>query len=691
MRLVSVVSLAVAVVAMPIGGAARAQLTEPFVAVGVWYPEGPSNPATLGSKAVGASRSDADRWRRDLAAIKAAGFNSIRTGIDWASVEPERGQYRLERFGELLSAADTAGLRVIVQVDTVAAPAWLHRRYQDSAVVPEPGARAAMQARGASQAHDYCMDHPGVRADLGAFIGAAASAASGHSAVYAIDVWRNPGVSSHGAQFCYCPYTQARFRDALQRKYRSLDALNAAWTRSFRAWAGIQAPLDPLRSAPDVVDWKQFTAAKLQEDLKFRADASAPRGARAVTAHADAVSRSRVDDWLMTTVVDHYGSSIPSLSGTDPIALMASLDTMRSAARDKPWWVGALQAGAGARSTSPPTGADLRLRAWAAISRGAGTISIDNWRVLSGDEPAGPSPTGRLRTAGDVAGIIGRNSSLFWPLRPHASKVAIVAYAGSPAGGPGTNSSGSPFDVYKAFFDRNVQVDFVHPDEVVAGFASRYDLIYAGDIGASSGSVAEMLKAFVRAGGTLIAETSSGSSRLPAAIGGAQGLADIFVAAPSPRGPRAGEQDVVAGTYGAGRTFLIHRRPAARGREGGGVRGIPPQRAQNARRGLRPASPLQRAIAAAGVKPEVGIDATGQLVEARFLESSDAMLLVAMNHGSTPHKVTFTFGPDVPEAIWQNMESGAAVNFVQGAEGPTYTRTMAARDVMVLVRGKRLR
>ncbi len=86
----SIVSLVLAVVAIPIGGAARARLAEPFVAV--WYPAGPSNPPARGSMAVRASRADADTWRRDLAAIKAAGFNSIRTGIDWASAEPERGE-----------------------------------------------------------------------------------------------------------------------------------------------------------------------------------------------------------------------------------------------------------------------------------------------------------------------------------------------------------------------------------------------------------------------------------------------------------------------------------------------------------------------------------------------------------------------------------------------------------------------
>ena len=100
---------------------------------------------------------------------------------------------------------------------------------------------------------------------------------------------------------------------------------------------------------------------------------------------------------------------------------------------------------------------------------------------------------------------------------------------------------------------------------------------------------------------------------------------------------------------------------------------------------------LQRLVAGAGVTPEIRIDGAAGRVEARFLESSDAIVLIAINHGDTTERVTFRFGADVPEAIWQNMETGASVNFVQGPEGPTYAHTFAARDVMVLVRGKRLR
>ena len=99
---------------------------------------------------------------------------------------------------------------------------------------------------------------------------------------------------------------------------------------------------------------------------------------------------------------------------------------------------------------------------------------------------------------------------------------------------------------------------------------------------------------------------------------------------------------------------------------------------------------LQRLIAFAGVTPEVRIDGAQGLVESRFLESPGAIVFIALNHSDSTQKVTFSFDPSVPEAIWQNMETGTQVNFVQGPNGPTYTHTFAARDAMVLVRGKRL-
>lgn len=96
-------------------------------------------------------------------------------------------------------------------------------------------------------------------------------------------------------------------------------------------------------------------------------------------------------------------------------------------------------------------------------------------------------------------------------------------------------------------------------------------------------------------------------------------------------------------------------------------------------------------VAATQVEPDIRLDGGGGLIEARFLESADAIVLIGLNYGDSARTVTFTFAPDTPEAIWQNMETGASVSFVQGRDGLTYAHTFAPRDALVLMIRKRLR
>ncbi len=651
---------ALAIVLLGPAGGLPQRSSEPFVPIGVWYGGGTIR-APMVSRNPAAER---EAWRRDLAAIKALGFNSIRTWIDWGSGEPERGQYHVEALEQLLFLAGDAGLRVIVQIYTDPAPEWIGRRYPDSSFVSGEGARIGSQA-----SPGYCLDHAGVRADMVSFIGAVSAAAARHQSFYAIDVGSEPHVVNGDllnrfVQFCYCRNTQARFRE----------------------W---------LKGRPDsALDRKTFVAAKLEADLKLMADASAPRGARPVSSHSGTAvvmtsGLGHADDWWMSRSVDHYGTSIypkPQSAATAwaPVRLAAALDGIRSAARDKGWWIGELQAGPGA--AAPVTGADLRLWGWASISRGARAISYSAWYPThAGDGLIAPDGTitDRARIAGEFAGIVSRNAGLFGPLRPHRSRVAILdnrlsSFAVDNTVTQETAVRDSTLLIYRALFEQNIQADFIHPDEVSAGAAARYDVVYLGYPVMLQPNVADALKAYVRGGGTLISAALPAWNDEPGAtnrgIPGA-GLDELFAAR---EGRRPGDPAAVISRHGNGRAILFDTFPSAAFEEDPGrMRGT--------------GELLQHLAAMPGVTPEIRIDGAPGVVEARFLESSDAILLIAINHGDTAQRVTFTFGPDVPEAIWQNMETGAAVNFVQDAAGPKYAHTFAPRDVMVLVRGKRLR
>ena len=93
----------------------------------------------------------------------------------------------------------------------------------------------------------------------------------------------------------------------------------------------------------------------------------------------------------------------------------------------------------------------------------------------------------------------------------------------------------------------------------------------------------------------------------------------------------------------------------------------------------------------AGGVVSVTSDGGGAPVDVKLLESSDALLIVGLNYAPAPRRATIAFAPEIPEAIWQNLETGTAVNFVMGKDGPFLEHTFAPRDALVLMIRKKLR
>jgi beta-galactosidase len=517
----------------------------------------------------------------ELRQIRALGFNSIKSVVSWATVEQVRGQYRFDRLGRLLAIADQADLRVILQIDTAAAPGWVGSRYADGRVVGKDGTPASPVPR-------FCLDHPGVRADMLSFIGAVSGQASRSGAFYAVDVGSEPRVG-----FCECQFTQQRFGGWLARKYG--------------------AAADPPRTAADRA---AFLALKLRDDLKMLADASAPRGARFVASHAfgpwliaDPASWSvDADAWLMRTVVDFYGTTVAlPVPSARPGDLPLALDVERSASAERGWWAELpLDMPAGPPAESTPDAEGIRLRSWSAIARGARAINY-----AGSITAAGPATT--------FAGVITRNPALFAPLRPRPSRIAVVFNPLVLGLGDSGGLRESVVGFYQALFERNVSADFIHPDDVASGDAANYRAIYVASARLLPPPVSAALSAYVRAGGTVI----------------------------------NGDED---------RSSLAKHL----------------------------ASYLELA-ARAGVTPDVRIVGANGPVETRFLESSNVIMIIGLNHSDRSQKVTMTFAPDTQEAIWQNMETGSAVNFVAGPDGPTYTYWFRPRDALVLMIRKTVR
>jgi beta-galactosidase len=511
-----------------------------FFPVAVWYAGGKARAPMLEP----VDSTSAARWGKDLDEIKAVGFNTVKCWVDWATAEPKLGQFDFSNLNLLMKLAQQRRLRVIVQIYTDSAPDWVGVLYPDARFVDRSGAVINSQA-----APGYCIDDPALRTQIVKFIEALSTDANQFPALYGWDVWSEPHIVNwadfsylNDPEFCYCRYTQQRFRNWLRDKYKTLDALNAAWYRRFVTWNQVAPPrFSTILSYTDYLDWRAFIDDKLAGDLLTRVDSvRSADHVHPVTSHAAAPALftsptdgyGEPDDWKMAASADFFGTSLypKHAESTRPWPywmLAAGLDFERSAGHsfDKGFWIGELQAGQGVtgmRIAVPVTAHDEQYWMWQVVSHGAREIAVYAWYPMSsGFESDGygltsldGTLTDRARAAGATAQIIGRNAAMINGSRPAAAQVAVLydrlSYM---VGGTepslsrlGNAERDSLMGIYRAFYEAQIPVDFVHPDALEGNQSSQYKILFLPYPVMLSHRVAEQVKEYVAQGGVAVAE-----------------------------------------------------------------------------------------------------------------------------------------------------------------------------------------
>ena len=528
-------------VALAAGAMMPAAAPAPFFPVAVWYSGGTARapmltPVGPGSKAA---------WRKDLAAIKALGFNTVRTWVEWSAAEAREGEYRFEQLDLLLRLSEEAGLKVIVQVYVDSAPEWVGRKFPDGQFVSQGGTAIRSQA-----APGFCFDHPGVRRAVLGFFEQVARRASASPAFHAYDLWSEPAVMNWAlpayipnAQYCYCPHSIARFREWLRVKHGSLDALNRSWYRTFSAWDEVEPPrFGTILTYADFMDWRVYIGEKIAADLGARAGAvKAVDPAHLATSHAPnpspvfrtlADGMDASDDYLMKDAVDYFGTSFyPKLTSPDrdfPLERRALVfDMARAVTGDRGFYIGELQAGFGVHGTvvgNPITASDLALYAWSAVARGARSISFYAFYPMSTGYEAGGyglinldgSLTARSRRAGATARAIAGHADLILESKPEPAQVAVVfnplvpLLGGEQAYGDRRAMHRAVAGYHRMFFERNIAVDFPSAREITAAGLKKYALVIVPCPILMTADMAAALAQYAAAGGRLFVEARPG-------------------------------------------------------------------------------------------------------------------------------------------------------------------------------------
>src|SRR5215470_5447000 len=159
---------------------------------------------------------------------------------------------------------------------------------------------------------------------------------------------------------------------------------------------------------------------------------------------------------------------------------------------------------------------------WQVLAHGAREIAVYAWYPMSsGFESNGyglinldGTLTERARGAGRTVNAIARHGPEILDSTPAQAQVAILYNRLSyMVGGSepslsklGNAERDSLLGLYSAFFEQNIPVDFVHPEDVIGNRLGQYKILFLPFPVMLSPEVAEGVKQYVQSGGTAVAE-----------------------------------------------------------------------------------------------------------------------------------------------------------------------------------------
>ncbi|WP_349331872.1 beta-galactosidase [Actinopolymorpha sp. B9G3] len=482
-------------------------------------------------------------WTRDYQTAAEDGHNAFRHWFLWSAVEIAPGEFDWADYDRQLDLAADNGIRTIVAEMMTSAPEWAfrslaHARFERRDGTPVRSTISPSCAIGGFPG--LCLDNEDARDHAGAFLTALVTRYRGHPGLGGYDIWNECG---YGEDVCYCPATAEKFRSWLRERYGDLRSLGEAWGRhSYATWDDIDPPRT-IEPYADVLDWLTFRQDNAYRLMRWRAElVRSIDGDCALTAHGVAGSLTHAaprgtDDWRAAAEVESYGLTWgSSRHGDEPWKQLHAMDLVRSACRGKPFWHAEAYAGPlwmqrqviGKPRDEGRIASVEDIRYWnlASFAGGASGLFYLRWRPLLDGPLFGAfgaygmdgSRTDRSAMVSSLAEwATAPAQRQLWESGPAPADVGILyvpetqlfTYAQQ---GSTDHYARAMQGAYQGFFANNIHATFVHIDDLEAGDGAAAPgtvnptLLYLPFPVMLTKATADKLRAWVEAGGTLVAE-----------------------------------------------------------------------------------------------------------------------------------------------------------------------------------------
>lgn len=332
-----------------------------------------------------------EQWERDFDRIAAMGLGIVHMGeFAWYQMEPTPGDIQLDWLSECVEMAHERKLDVILCTPTAAPPVWLSDQYPEILGVTENGTRDRHGGR-----RHYVPTSPRMQEATQRIVEALAVRFGDHPAVIG---WQID--NEYGHAFDQSEHTHKAFRQWLQKKYTTIDALNAAWGNQF--WNQYYQSFDQIRMPPsrdpnyrnphECLDASRFWSRMWADFTKLQADILKRYiGDRWITTNfmpfhldcdpgdmRDSLSLWSWDSYPITGWGANYTDE--SFRFGDPAQIECTHDLMRS--YNGRWGLMEVQPGQTNWSGVPslPYPGVIRLFLWNAIAHGCEFITVYRFR-----------------------------------------------------------------------------------------------------------------------------------------------------------------------------------------------------------------------------------------------------------------------------------------------------------------------
>ncbi|MDF2937721.1 MAG: hypothetical protein K0Q90_3094 [Paenibacillaceae bacterium] len=457
-----------------------------------------------------------ERWKKDIALMKAASFSVVRLGhLCWDSFEPAEGGYDFAWLDQVMELFAEAQIGVYLDISTRPAPVWLHRKYPEIDLVDANGQRLQALTRymediGSPVFQDYALRH----------VEKLVLRYRDHRALLAFGICNEFGDKS----VSYSEQARLRFAAWLKERYDSVEALNQAWSarrwsRKLGSWSDVEFPVSGgYTGAPErMLDmWRFFSEETLGFIGRFRDTILWHAPGAAISSNWYPEHPRGGFDYLRG---GDQGGDIPNTGfypGINPEnrqALISSCLVMRhrAAESDRPVWLSEFQTGTFGGYGSPAQA--MRMYAWLSLLYGSQMVCAWTWRsMLGGEEQYLPGlvdhdgePGRKYDEFKTIAEEFKRLEAWGFPLRPRPLIALAYSYECLKVSDLGHNYYKTGYtrhvaETFKLLFDANVDCNVVS----LRSLKQSYRLLLVPGHCLMDPEAAAALEAYVAGGGTVV-------------------------------------------------------------------------------------------------------------------------------------------------------------------------------------------